>query len=174
MDPRVAPPKPHQGVRQAHRQSQRRFQQRKSGPDSPARYNPPPDLRYPPPLIESIPQTSSYSQQSRGFYEIHGIGDTRDAIAQSKQYAPTHTYSTRSAPTVDDAQLLSVTLDYVPDRGPLLWTRWFLILICMAQLVSAFAVVGCLAMDFSEDTKLEVGVTVGLITFGNVFGKFPI
>ncbi len=66
---------------------------------------------------------------------------------------------------------MSVTLDYIPDRGPLLWTRWFLMLLSLTQLLSAFAVVGCLAVDFSEDTRLEVGVSLGFLVFGNIVGE---
>lgn len=67
-----------------------------------------------------------------------------------------------------------MSLDYVPDRGRMLWSRWILILICLAQLLSAFAVIGCHAMDFSEDTKLEAGVSLGILAFGNIFGAFSI
>ncbi|EUB56269.1 hypothetical protein EGR_08884 [Echinococcus granulosus] len=71
--------------------------------------------------------------------------------------------------TFANAEQICVSLDYVPDRGRMLWSRWVLILICLTQLLSAFAVIGCHAVDFSEDTKLEVGVSLGILAFGNIF-----
>ncbi|VDM25553.1 unnamed protein product [Hydatigera taeniaeformis] len=76
----------------------------------------------------------------------------------------------QSALASDDTEQICVSLDYVPDRGHMLWSRWVLILACLAQLLSAFGVIGCHAMDFSEDTKLEVGVSLGILAFGNIFG----
>ncbi|VDD79534.1 unnamed protein product [Mesocestoides corti] len=82
---------------------------------------------------------------------------------------PADSFTSQDAFTPEISENLSVTLDYIPDRGPLLWSRWILILLCLVQLASAFAVIGCHVVDFSEDTKLEVGISFGLLLFGNIF-----
>ncbi|KAL5965499.1 hypothetical protein TSMEX_006765 [Taenia solium] len=179
MDPRIAPPKPHRGSRQANRRSRRRYVPRANGQPNPLRYVPPLELRQSayarnesiePPTSQSR-QSAELSWQSRR-EEAPGFSYATDdhssqAVPSLNKPAPL-SVSNQPESTSADAEQICVSLDYVPDRGRMLWSRWILILICLAQLLSAFAVIGCHAMDFSEDTKLEVGVSLGILAFGNI------
>ncbi|KAM7533179.1 hypothetical protein Aperf_G00000119670 [Anoplocephala perfoliata] len=174
MDPRVSPPKPHRGLRQQQRRSQRRYIPRELGQQ--VRYIPPPDLRQPIYSQDGMREYPySYSHRSEDF-----SGSNKQEQQEREFTLPQTGYNlqpTQKSMTdhyvqntySDDSHYVSVSLDYVPDRGYMLWSRWILILLCLGQLSSAFAVVGCHAADFSEDTKLEVGLSLGLLIFGNIF-----
>ncbi|CDI97196.1 NADH ubiquinone oxidoreductase subunit 10 [Echinococcus multilocularis] len=174
MDPRIALPKPHRGSRQAHRRSRRRYMPRANGQFNPVRYVPPAELRQPTyAKNEGLKAPALYSRrsdepiwQSRQ-NEEHGFSYAKDSQNFHKP-APL-SVSNHPVSTFANAEQICVSLDYVPDRGRMLWSRWVLILICLTQLLSAFAVIGCHAVDFSEDTKLEVGVSLGILAFGNIF-----
>ncbi|KAM3174217.1 hypothetical protein ACTXT7_010969 [Hymenolepis weldensis] len=161
--------RPKKCFRQIQRQSQRRYLPKANG--QPARYIPPPELRQAmycqngttdSPFtysrrFEDLSASVKQQQQEREFSFSH-IDNSYQRSALTSMASPIipHTYN-------DDSRYVCVSLDYVPDRGRMLWSRWILIMLCLCQLISAFAVIGCHAIDFSEDTKLEVGVSLGLL-----------
>ncbi|VDN96902.1 unnamed protein product [Rodentolepis nana] len=172
MDPRISPIKPHQGFRQLQRQSQRRYNPRANG--HPVRYIPPSDLR------QSIYGQSEATESRRYDYSRTFVEqDHHERVTPSSHISNNYQMSSRSSvggPVIldthsDRSPYVCVSMDYVPDRGRMLWSRWILIVLCLGQLISAFAVIGCHAIDFSEDTKLEVGVSLGLLAFGNIFAS---
>ncbi|KAL5104299.1 NADH dehydrogenase ubiquinone 1 beta subcomplex subunit 10 [Taenia crassiceps] len=180
MDSRIAPPKPHRGSRQANRHSRRRYMPRANGQTNPARYVLPMELR-------QAAYTRKESNETLNLRSL--LSDElsfQSGCEEAKVFSfSTDDYSSRAIPSLNkpaplslrnrpdsvsaDVEQICISLDYVPDRGRMLWTRCILILICLAQLLSAFAVIVCHAMDFSEDTKLEVGVSLGILAFGNIF-----
>ncbi|VDL85875.1 unnamed protein product [Schistocephalus solidus] len=148
LDSRVV--KPHKAPRQALRHNIRR-----SG-----RYVPKPDLlpRYASPYDLQFQQPVSFSGQSASSHAPYIF-----PVASKAQSHGSHMSTMLS---ISDGRPTYIGKDFVPHHQ--LWPNWILSLLCFVQYVSCWVCIGYHAVNYNEDSGLEVGLSLGFLLGGNV------
>lgn len=78
-------------------------------------------------------------------------------------------YTATSLGTTNVESVASVVDDLVSDRG--IWRKVFCIVLCVLFVVEAWAVVGLHVINFTNETVLEVTVSVVVLLVGQYIGE---
>lgn len=147
----------HRGPRQVYRSSSgiigsssRRYAP-PSESSSPLRYVPPPNLR----------RTDPYSSPSSRV--------TRSVDLPTTYANPMKSVSIVSTQSTSTEFFLPITKDFVPNQD--IWSRAVLSVLCISQLICAWICVGYHIADFSEDSSLEIGLSLAFLIGGNIISK---
>lgn len=68
--------------------------------------------------------------------------------------------------SISDGRPTYIGKDFVPHHQ--LWPNWILSLLCFVQYVSCWVCIGYHAVNYNEDSGLEVGLSLGFLLGGNV------
>ncbi|KAL7053576.1 hypothetical protein AAHC03_027030 [Spirometra sp. Aus1] len=150
LDPRVV--QPHKAPRQAIRHNIRRSGRYVPKPDLLPRYVAPYDLQF----RQSTP--AAFSGQSPSSHHAYAA-----PVAARTQSHVSHTSTMLS---INNGQPTFIGRDFVPHHQ--LWPNWILALLCVVQYISCWVCIGYHATNYTEDSRLEVGLSLGFFIGGNV------